>query len=120
MKNLFITASLIAFSFLPSFGQIQVKEAKLGKGIENRVLTEESSSFSINSKVYLWMKFSGGTGSVIVTWKNGTHTHSNNLNVGGDPWRTWAFATAYYAGEWTVSVTDDKGTSLKEMAFTVQ
>ena len=41
MKNLFITASLIAFSFLPSFGQIQVKEAKLGKGIENRVLTEE-------------------------------------------------------------------------------
>ena len=120
MKSLFLTASVIAFSFLSSFGQIQVKEAKLGKGIENRVLTEESSSFSINSKVYLWMKFSGETGSVTVTWKNGAHSHTNNLNVGGDPWRTWAFATAYYPGEWTVSVTDDKGTSLKEMTFTVK
>ena len=120
MKTLLLTFTISIFSFLTSFGQLQVKEAKLGKGVESRVLTEESSTFSLNSKVYLWMKFSGGTGNVTITWKNGTHTHSNNLNVEGDPWRTWAFATAYYSGEWNVSVTDDKGTSLKELNFTVQ
>ena len=120
MKNLFLITSVIILSYLPSFGQLQVKEAKFGKGIENRNLTEESSTFSLNSKVYLWMKFSGGTGNITINWKNGTHTHSNNLNVSSDPWRTWAFATAYYAGDWTVSVTDDKGVSLKELTFTVQ
>ncbi len=120
MKILFLTSLVIFISCFSSFGQLQLKEAKLGKGIENRVLTEESSTFPLNSKVYMWMKFSGGTGNITINWKNGTHTHSNSLTVGGDPWRTWAFATAYYAGEWTVSVTDDKGAPLKELTFTVQ
>jgi hypothetical protein len=120
MKNIIFTLFVLAVSSVACFAQLQVKEAKLGKGVENRLLTEESTAFATNSKIYLWMKLSGGTGNVTVTWKNGTHTHSNELAVSGNPWRTWAYATAYYPGNWTVSVTDDKGTSLKEMAFTVQ
>jgi len=40
--------------------------------------------------------------------------------VGGNPWRTWSSKTAFKAGDWTVTVTDAGGNTLKELKFTVQ
>ena len=103
-----------------AFGQIKITEAKLGKGVENRVVTEESATFALNTKVYFWMKTSGGTGDITITWKSGNRSHNTTLKIGGDPWRTWAYHTTYATGEWTATATDDKGTVLKEITFTVQ
>lgn len=122
MKNK-ITLLFSAFlfsTFIPVFGQIKITEAKLGKGVQDRVVTEEATTFTKDSKVYFWMKTSGGTGELTVTWKSGSKANTRTLNVGGDPWRTWAYMTAYSAGDWTVSVTDDKGAVLKEMSFKVE
>jgi hypothetical protein len=100
---------------------IQITDAKLGTGVENRLLTGEDSTFTADAKVYLWMRITGATGEALtVTWKNGTAIHSTTLNVGGSPWRTWANKTVAKAGEWTVSVADSKGASLKELTFTVK
>ena len=123
MKNKFsflFTTLLFSVAFIPAFGQIKLTDAKLGKGVENRSVTEEATSFSLNSKVYLWIKTSGGTGDLTATWKSGSHSDTSTLKIGGDPWRTWAYHTAYAAGECTVTITDATGTVLKEFKFTVQ
>ena len=104
-----------------SGGGIQVTEAKLGTNVEQRELTGEDSSFAVNSKVFLWMKTTGGSSDQLtVTWKSGDLSYSTTLLIGGSPWRTWATKTATKAGDWTVTVTDASGNTLKEMSFKVQ
>ena len=100
---------------------IQIVDAKLGKGVQDRMITEEDSVFAKGSKVFFWMKVTGGASDQItVTWKSGDFTHSTTLMIGGSPWRTWATKTVHKAGEWTVSVTDASGNVLKEMSFRVE
>jgi len=100
---------------------IQVTDGKLGKGVTDREITEEASKFSLGEKVYLWLKVSGGSGdSITVTWKQGEHSYDVKLGLGGSPWRTWSYKTAAFAGDWSVTVTDNEGNVLKEMNFTVQ
>ncbi len=100
---------------------LQVVDAKLGKGVQDRKITEEASSFAVNEKVYLWMKIAGGPAdSVKVNWKHGDKVEPYTLKVAGNPWRTFASKTASKAGDWTVTVTDANDQVLKEMKFTVQ
>lgn len=100
---------------------LQIAEAKLGKGVQDRAITDEATTFAVNDKVYLWLKLTGsGSDTVTVTWKTGDSTSSTTLQVGGDPWRTWANKTVWKAGEWTVTVTDASDRVLKELTFTVQ
>jgi hypothetical protein len=100
---------------------LKVVEAKLGKGVQDRQITEEASSFAVNEKAYLWLRVSGGPADPIqVTWKAGEHTDTVPLNVGGPTWRTWSSKTLWMAGDWTVTVTDAGGQVLQEVAFTVQ
>ena len=40
--------------------------AKLGTGVEDRELVEESSSFQVNDKAYLWLRLAGGPNSARV------------------------------------------------------
>jgi len=101
-------------------GSLQVAEAKLGKGVQDRKITEEATSFAVNDKVYLWLKVAGGPAELKVNWKVDDQTDSVPLKIGGNPWRTWSTKTAYKAGDWTVTVTDAGGQVLKEMKFTVQ
>ena len=101
---------------------LKVVEAKLGKGVQDRQITDEASSFAVNEKAYLWLRVSGGPADPIqVTWKAGEHTDTVPLKVGGGPtWRTWSSKTLWMAGDWTVTVTDAGGQVLQEVAFTVQ
>jgi len=102
-------------------GQLQVADAKLGKGVMDREIMDEESSFLLNEKVYLWMKVTGGSAdSLTVTWKHNEHSYTIKLAVSGNPWRTWAYKTAAHAGEWTVTVADREGNVLKEMSFVVE
>jgi hypothetical protein len=101
-------------------GSLQVAEAKLGKGVQDRKITEEATTFAIDDKVYLWLKVAGGPAELKVNWKVDDQTDTVTLKIGGNPWRTWSTKTAFKAGDWTVTVTDAGGQVLKEIKFTVQ
>ena len=127
MKH-FIILFVMLFVAVPCMAQeqaaekgLEVAEAKLGKGVENRVLTDETATFTLNDRAYLWLRLTGGPAdSITVTWKTGDNSYESRLNVGGNPWRTWSYKTCYVAGPWTVTVTNAQGTILKEMSFTVE
>lgn len=96
-------------------------DAKLGKSVVDRELSEETSTFSVGDRVYLWLRVTGAAGdSITVTWTHEEHSYQVKLGIGGSPWRTWAYKTAAYPGSWSVSVTDSEGHVLKEMNFTVE
>ena len=100
---------------------LQVADARLGKGVENREIVGETSTFAVGDRVYLWLKVTGGPSDPIkVNWTIGNYTDTVSLAIGGDPWRTWSDKGAFKAGSWTVTVTDAAGTTLKDLAFTVK
>lgn len=102
--------------------ELQVVDARLGKGVMDREITEESSEFAVNDRAYLWLKVTGGSAdTVTVTWNDGGGgSFSTELIIGTTPWRTWAYKTLYAPGEWQVTVTDSNGKVLKELSFTVR
>lgn len=105
---------------METMSALTVAEAKLGKGVQDREIVDDTTTFALNDRVYLWLRVTGGPAdSITVTWKTGDQSHSSKLNIGGSPWRTWSYKTAYTAGDWTVTVSDAAGNVLKEMAFTV-
>ncbi|MBI5475800.1 MAG: DUF2914 domain-containing protein [Ignavibacteriales bacterium] len=100
---------------------IQIIDAKLGKDVKDRELLDEAATFDLKSKVFLWLKVTGATDQALtVIWKHGDMVHATELSIGGSPWRTWASKTAYTAGDWLVTVTDQSGKVLKELNFKVQ
>lgn len=106
---------------MDTMSALTVAEAKLGKGVQDREIVNDTTTFALNDRVYLWLRVTGGPAdSITVTWKTGDQSHSSKLNIGGSPWRTWSYKTAYTAGDWTVTVSDAAGNVLKEMAFTVK
>jgi hypothetical protein len=132
MKRLFSITVLLAFAAVsvvarPAIGQagaaaggLQVTDAKLGKSVENREIKDETTTFAVGDKAFIWLKVTGGPGDLKVNWKMGDMTDTVTLTIGGSPWRTWSSKTLGKAGSWTVTVTDDAGTTLKELTFTVQ
>jgi hypothetical protein len=71
-----LTAALL-LTPLAAFSQasLSVAEAKLGKGVQDREITEEATDFAVNEKAYLWLRLTGGPSDPIqVTWKSGDHT----------------------------------------------
>jgi hypothetical protein len=99
---------------------LSVAESKLGKDVIDREIVNEASTFGVDERVYLWMRITGGPAdSVTVTWSIGDDTWSTNLNVGASTWRTWAYRTAWKAGDWKVTVTDVQGKVLLQKDFTV-
>jgi hypothetical protein len=128
MKRLPFVLLLFAFAAAPlgfraqaAQASLEVAEAKLGKGVENREITEPATTFAVGEKVFLWLKVTGGPSDPIkVTWKLGEESTDVSLNIGGNPWRTWSTRTVSKAGAWTVTVTDAAGRTLKEMTFNVQ
>jgi len=99
----------------------QVTEAKLGKGVENRIIVNETTAFVAGEKAYLWLKVEGADGQkVTVTWKFEDQTYPTELAIGGSPWRVWANKTLHTPGKWGVAVTSASGAALKEVEFTVK
>ena len=116
----FVTAVSVAPEYAKPAG-LQLTDARLGKDVKDRAIVDEDSVFAKGSKVFLWMKFTGGASDqVTVTWKSGSTAHTTTLVVGGSPWRTWASKSVGKTGDWTVTVTDAVGNVLKEMSFKVE
>jgi hypothetical protein len=113
-----ILAALVPVLALPAG---KVAEAKLGKNVVDREITQEATSFAPGDTAYLWLKVEDAAGEALtVTWQINDQTYPVTLNIGGSPWRTWASKTLFYAGEWTVTVTDASGATLSESRFVVK
>lgn len=121
MKRLVAGVCAIAL-WVPSLAwSISITEAKLGKGVVDRELTEEASVFGLNESAYLWMRVVDGEGQdITVTWKHGALSYGVTLSVGSNSWRTWSSKVLFLPGEWTVTVTDSTGATLYETKMTVQ
>lgn len=101
--------------------KLQIVDARLGKNVANREITDETQTFMVGEKAYLWLKVAGGTDdSVTVIWGHGDHKFSTTLAVKANPWRTWAYKTLAMPGDWSVAVTDSEGNVLEEMMFKVE
>lgn len=120
-KILAATVSLLLFVPALAFSAASVSEAKVGKGIADREITEETSSFALNETAYVWMRIVGGNGeTVTVNWSNADQTFDVLLSIGSDSWRTWSSKILHLPGEWTVTVTDAAGATLYQSTLTVQ
>lgn len=113
-------AALVLLSSTVATAGLAVADAKLGKGVHNREIVDETASFAVNEKAYLLLRVTGGPGELKVTWSHGDHSDTVPLAVGGSPWRTWANKTLWKAGDWKVTVTDADGQTLQEMTFQVR
>ena len=130
MKQFLIMIIILSFCYIPFIAQaqeetttegIQVIDAKPGKNIQDRAIVNEDTSFALNASVFVWMKIEGAASdAVTVTWKCGDQTLATTIGIGGSPWRTWAARTVRKAGDWTVTISDSKGTTSKELSFTVK
>ena len=122
MKRLLAAFAMLAI-FVPAmaFAQNLVTDAKLGKNVVDRQVTDETTTFAVGEKAYLWLRVEGGTGETLtVVWRTSDLEFPVDLRVGGSPWRTWATKTLHLAGDWTVTVTDAAGNTLNEVALKVQ
>ena len=119
----FVAAIVSLLLFVPAlaFSAASISEAKIGKGIADREISEEASMFALNETAYVWMRVVGGNGeAVTVTWSNGDQSFEVLLSIGSDSWRTWSSKILHLPGEWTVTVTDAAGTTLYQSTLTVQ
>ena len=122
MKKLLAAFAMVALS-VPAlaFAQNLVTDAKLGKNVVDREITDETTTFAVGEKAYLWLRVEGGTGETLkVIWKIDDQEYPVDLRIGGSPWRTWATKTLHLAGDWTVTVTDAAGNTLNEASLKVQ
>src|SRR5262245_43798449 len=116
-----VATAVLMLSSIAAFAQnLEISDAKLGKAIQNRAVVDETTTFAVNEKAYVWMRVTGGPGDIKVNWSVGDHHDSVPLNIGGSPWRTWSNKTLWQAGEWKVTITDTSDKVLKEITFQVQ
>ena len=122
MKKLLAAFAMLAL-FVPAltFAQNLVTDAKLGRNVVDREVTDETTTFAVGEKAYLWIRVEGGTDETLtVVWKINDLEFPVDLRIGGSPWRTWSTKTLHLPGEWTVTVTDAADNTLNESTLTVQ
>lgn len=122
MRKLFAAFAMLAL-LVPGFAlaQATVAEAKLGKDVIDRQIVDESTTFAVDEKAFLWMRIEGAADqTVTVTWSIGENTYPVTLNIGASPWRTWSSKLLHIPGEWAVAVTDAAGRPLYEATFKVE
>lgn len=122
MKKMIALCATLALG-IPAltFAAGSVAEAKLGKGIADREISEESHAFALNERAWLWLRVVDGAGETLtVTWANGDQSYPVTLDIGANAWRTWSNKALHLPGEWTVTVTDSAGATLHQATLTVE
>ncbi len=122
MKTVCILCALLLSLFgSQAFAAGKVMEVHFGKGVVERKITEETTTFAPGERAYIWMKVEGAAGELLtVNWQINGQSYPSDLKIGGDPWRTWASKTLHIAGEWTVTVSDAAGAKLHEAKVAVK
>jgi hypothetical protein len=120
-KTIAVFAAFALWLPLSAFSAVSISNAKLGKGIVDREISEETRSFALEETGYLWMRVVDGEGETItVNWTNGDQSYDVDLNIGSNSWRTWSSKILHMPGTWTVTVTDSTGSTLHQSTLTVQ
>ena len=102
--------------------RLNVTEAALGTGVENRVPVGTGDAFNEGSRVYFFTWVVGGDAEDHVThvWiREEEEKFRIDLNIGGPSWRTWSYKTMHpgSVGNWTVEARDGEGNVLESMSF---
>jgi len=120
-KTIAVLAAFALWLPLSAFSAVSISNAKLGKGIVDREISDETRSFALEETGYLWMRVVDGEGETItVNWTNGDQSYDVDLNIGSNSWRTWSSKILHMPGTWTVTVTDSTGATLHQSTLTVQ
>ncbi len=101
--------------------QATVAEMKVGRNVVDRQIVDETTSFAVGDRAFVWLRIEGAAGqSVTVNFSNGNTVYPVSLDIGASPWRTSANKLLHSPGEWTVSVLDVGGKPLREMKLIVK
>jgi len=122
-----LIALLLAPSLLLGAEATPSAEAKVGTGVEDRVLTGEATEFKVapDTKIYLWTKVSGlpADGTVKLAFARGDRTaYEREFTVAASPYRLFVYKTfrAGDSGEWTAKVLGPDGQELAGLKFQVE
>ena len=120
-KFIAVVAAFALWLPMSAFSAVSISDAKIGKDVVDRQISEETSTFALEDTGYLWMRVVDGEGETItVNWTNGDQSYDVDLNIGSNSWRTWSSKILYLPGEWTVTVTGSTGATLHQATLTVQ
>lgn len=120
-KIIAVVAAFALWLPLSAFSAVSISDAKLGTGVVDREISEETNTFALEETGYLWMRVVDGEGETIsVNWTNGDQSYDVELNIGSNSWRTWSSKVLHVAGNWTVTVTDSTGATLHQATLTAQ
>ena len=120
-KFIAVVAAFALWLPMSAFSAVSISDAKFGKDVVDRQISEETSTFALEDTGYLWMRVVDGEGETItVNWTNGDQSYDVDLNIGSNSWRTWSSKILYLPGEWTVTVTGSTGATLHQATLTVQ
>lgn len=95
-------------------------EVKAGTGVEKREIVGEATSFPAGTTVWVWSLVHNAEGSVKHVWKrDGKAVWTATMKIGSKKWSTSSRRTIPKAGSWEVDVQTADGTSIGNIAFTV-
>ncbi len=103
-----------------------IEEGVVCTGVVDRVPQGAAETFTPDvGKLYCFTKVSGASGGTTIKhlWYRGeTLLHTQELSIGGSPWRTWSNKTVTpdMTGTWKVDIQDADGNIITTLNFTVQ
>lgn len=134
MKKL-MAASIIAAAACAAFAQtpqpqqqqpagpaVKVEKIAAATAVENREPVGEAVVFPAEtSRVYVWTRITAQDTPLKIKhvyYFEGKKVSEVELNVGASPYRVWSYKTVK-PGKWKVEITDEAGTVLSELEFSV-
>ena len=133
-KKILSISALLLFVLISFFGVTQVvaqqnlvvSEFAIATSIEDRSPRGVSDTFPTNvSKLYAYTKINGAVGEIIIKhrWYYGETLISEvDLDVRSASWRTYSSKNIIpqWPGQWRVDVTNEQGTVLDSLKFTIE
>ena len=101
---------------------IKVEKIVTAAGVENREPVNEAASFDKSAgKVYTWTRITSEqvpTKIKHIYYADGKKVFELELSINSSPYRVWSNKTVW-PGNWKVEVTDEAGTVLSSVEFTI-
>jgi len=133
MKKYILMSALVAGAACALYAQaepaaekalspVKVEKIATAAAVEKKEPVDEASAFAAGTpRVYTWTKITAeGTPVKIkhVYYADGKKVSEVELSVNSSPYRVWS-SKAVWAGSWKVEVTDESGTVLASLDFSV-
>ncbi len=103
-----------------------IEEGVICTGVTDRVPQGAAEAFASDvGKLYCFTKISGAAAGMAIKhlwYRDENLLHTQELAIGGSPWRTWSSKTITpdMTGVWKVEIQDADGNLITTLNFTVQ